>query len=222
MIYFRLLDQLNKDEIVKQESRNIEYQYSFGDEQWIRSSIMMMYRWADNDEYGQFEQIPEAEALMLLDSQRDKYNQLLELAIKVATEAHAGQVDKGGKPYINHPEAVAASLTNTEYKIVAYLHDVCEDTSITFDDLKDMGFTYRIVNSIRLLTKTDELTYEEYLRRLRMDSCARAVKMADLKHNMDITRIPNPSEKDYARIEKYKRSLAFLESSTYVDSDFKL
>ena len=85
-----------------------------------------------------------------------------------------------------------------------------------------MGFTYRIVNSIRLLTKTDELTYEEYLRRLRMDSCARAVKMADLKHNMDITRIPNPSEKDYARIEKYKKSLAFLESSTYVDSDFKL
>lgn len=222
MNYFRLLDQLNKDEIVKQESRNIEYQYSFGDEQWIRSSIMMMYRWADNDEYGQFEQIPEAEALMLLDSQRDKYNQLLELAIKVTTEAHAGQVDKGGKPYINHPQAVAASLTNTEYKIVAYLHDVCEDTSITFADLKDMGFTYRIVNSIRLLTKTDELTYEEYLRRLRMDSCARAVKMADLKHNMDITRIPNPSEKDYARIEKYKRSLAFLESSTYVDSDFKL
>ena len=222
MIYFRLLDQLNKDEIVKQESRNIEYQYSFGEEQWIRSSIMMMYRWADNDEYGQFEEVPETEALMLLDSQRNKYNQLLELAIKVATEAHAGQVDKGGKPYINHPQAVAASLTNTEYKIVAYLHDVCEDTSISFDDLKDMGFTYRIVNSIRLLTKTDELTYEEYLRRLRMDSCARAVKMADLKHNMDITRIPNPSEKDYARIEKYKKSLAFLESSTYVDSDFKL
>lgn len=222
MIYFRLLDQLNKDEIVKQESRNIEYQYSFGEEQWIRSSIMMMYRWADNDEYGQFEEVPETEALMLLDSQRNKYNQLLELAIKVATEAHAGQVDKGGKPYINHPQAVAASLTNTEYKIVAYLHDVCEDTSITFDDLKDMGFTYRIVNSICLLTKTDELTYEEYLRRLRMDSCARAVKMADLKHNMDITRIPNPSEKDYARIEKYKKSLAFLESSTYVDSDFKL
>lgn len=222
MNYFRLLDQLNKDEIVKQESRNVEYQYSFGDEQWIRSSIMMMYRWADNDEYGQFEEISESEALMLLDSQRDKYNRLLELAIKVATEAHVGQVDKGGKPYINHPQAVAASLTNTEYKIVAYLHDVCEDTSITSDDLKDMGFTYRIVNSIRLLTKTDELTYEEYLRRLRMDSCARAVKIADLKHNMDITRIPNPSEKDYVRIEKYKKSLAFLESSTYVDSDFKL
>lgn len=220
MIYFRLLDQLNKDEIVKQEPRNIEYQYSFGDEQWVRSSIMMIYRCADNDVYGQFEEIPEADALMLLDLQRDKYNQLLESAIKVAAEAHAGQVDKGGKPYINHPQAVADSLTSTEYKIVAYLHDVCEDTSITLDDLRGMGFTYRIVNSVRLLTKTDELTYEEYLRRLRMDNGARAVKMADLRHNMDITRIPNPCEKDYARIEKYKKSLAFLESSTYVDSDF--
>ena len=72
MIYFRLLDQLNKDEIVKQEPRNIEYQYSFGDEQWVRSSIMMIYRCADNDVYGQFEEIPEADALMLLDLQRDK------------------------------------------------------------------------------------------------------------------------------------------------------
>lgn len=114
MIYFKLFDLLNKDEIVKQESRNIEYQYSFGDEQWVRSSIMLMYRWADNDEYGQFEEIPEADALALLDSQRDKYNQLLELVIKVATKAHKEQVDKGGKPYINHPQAVASSLTNTE------------------------------------------------------------------------------------------------------------
>ena len=154
--------------------------------------------------------------------QRDKYNQLLELAIKVATEAHAGQFDKGGKPYINHPQAVADSLSNTEYKIVAYLHDVCEDTPITLEDLKDMGFTYRIVNSIRLLTRTDKLTYEQYLRRLRMDSAARAVKIADLKHNTDITLIPNPSEKYYARVEKYKKALAFLESSVYVDSNFKL
>ena len=69
------------------------------------------------------------------------------MAIKVATKAHEGQVDKGGKPYIKHPQAAAAFLTNTEYKIVAYLHDVCEDTSITFDDLKGMGFTYRIVYS---------------------------------------------------------------------------
>ena len=213
MVYFRLLDQLNKDEVVKQESPNMEYQYSFGDEQWVRSSIMMMYRWADNDEYGQFEVIPEPDVFALLDDQRNQYRRLLDLAIKVATEAHQGQIDKGGKPYIYHLQAVAASVSNTEHIIVAYLHDVCEDTPITLDDLRDMGFTYRIVNSIRLLTKTDVLTYEEYLRRLRMDSAARAVKIADMKHNMDLTRIPNPGKKDYDRVEKYKKALAFLEGS---------
>ena len=145
-------------------------------------------------------------------------NNLLALAVKVATEAHAGQVDKGGKPYINHPQAVAASLSDTEYKIVAYLHDVCEDTPVTFDDLRNMGFTDRIVNSIRLITKSKDVAYEEYLRRVSTDDCARAVKIADIRHNMDITRIPAPTEKDYARIEKYRKALAFLESSVHEES----
>ena len=92
------------------------------------------------------------------------------------------------------------------------MHDVCEDTSITLDDLMNMGFTYRIVNSVRLLTKTDKLTYEQYLNRLRLSRGAREVKIADLKHNMDLSRIPEPTEKDYARIEKYKKAVAFLES----------
>lgn len=222
MVFFRLLDLLNRDEIVKHESRSAEFQYSFGDEKWVRSSIMMSYRWTDNDEFGQFEEISEADALALLDAQREKYDHLLELAMKVAGDAHEGQVDKGGNPYILHPQAVAASLTNTEFKIAAYLHDVCEDTPVTFDDLLDMGFTYRIVNSIRLLTKSDELSYEEYLKRIRMDNCARAVKISDLKHNMDISRIPCPSDKDHARIEKYRKSLAFLESSEYAEPESDL
>lgn len=220
MLYFRLLDKLNRDEVVKHESRTIEYQYSFGEEKWVRSSIMWMYRWAENDECGQFEEITEAEAFALLDVQRERYDHLLELAMKVAENAHEGQKDKGGNPYFYHPQAVEESLTNTEYKIAAYLHDVCEDTPVNFNDLLNMGFTFRIVNSVRLLTKSDELTYEEYLRRIRMDSCARAVKIADLKHNMDLSRIPAPTENDFARLEKYKRSLAFLESSAYVDSEF--
>lgn len=222
MIYFRLLDELNQDEVVKHGARTDEYQYFFGEEKWVRSGIMLRYRWADNDEYGQFEKITEEEALALLDSQRERYNELLELAIRVAAEAHKGQVDKGGTPYIEHPRAVAGTLTNTEYKIVAYLHDICEDTPVTPYDLMNMGFTYRIVNSVRLLTKTDRLTYPQYLRRIRMDSAARAVKIADLKHNMDLSRIPAPTEKDFARLEKYKKSLAFLESSKYVDFDFEL
>ena len=133
------------------------------------------------------------------------------MAVKVATEAHKGQVDKGGKPYIGHPTAVAASVNEPDQKIVAYLHDVIEDTPITAEDLLNMGFSSKIVDSIKLLTKDKNVPYEEYLKKIRSDSCARAVKIADLKHNMDLNRIPNPTEKDYARLEKYKKALAFLE-----------
>lgn len=211
--YYKLLDKLNYGEVVKKAALNEEYQYSFGEEKWYRSSIMLFYRRPDNDEFGEYTEITEEEAERILDKQRKRYNILLELAIKVATEAHKGQKDKGGNPYIEHPKAVAARVDNLEHKIVAYLHDVVEDTEITLDDLAEMGFTNRIVNSVRLLTKTDKLTYEEYLKRLKADDSAQHVKIADLRHNMDLSRIPEPTEKDYKRIEKYKRSLEFLESS---------
>lgn len=211
--YYKLLDKLNYGEVVKKEALNEEYQYSFGEEKWYRSSIMLFYRRPDNDEFGEYEEITEKEAEHILDEQRSRYDSLLELAIKVATEAHKGQTDKGGNPYIEHPKAVAAQVNNLEHKIVAYLHDVVEDTETTLDDLSEMGFTFRIVNSVRLLTKTKELTYEEYLKRLKTDDNARHVKIADLRHNMDISRIPEPTEKDHKRLEKYKRSLEFLEFS---------
>lgn len=209
--YYKLLDKLNYGEVVKKEALNEEYQYSFGEEKWYRSSIMLFYRRPDNDEFGEYEEITEKEAEHILGEQRSRYNSLLELAVKVATEAHKGQTDKGGNPYIEHLKAVAAQVNNTEHKIVAYLHDVVEDTEITLDDLSEMGFTFRIVNSVRLLTKTKELTYEEYLKRLKADDNARHVKIADLRHNMDISRIPEPAEEDYKRLEKYKQALEFLE-----------
>lgn len=209
--YYKLLDKLNYGEVVKKEALNEEYQYSFGEEKWYRSSIMLFYRRPDNDEFGEYEEITEEEAARLLGEQRERLNNLLELAVKVAEQAHKGQTDKGGNPYIEHLKAVAAQVNNIEHKIVAYLHDVVEDTEITLDDLSEMGFTFRIVNSVRLLTKTKELTYEEYLKRLKADDNARHVKIADLRHNMDISRIPEPTDKDHKRLEKYKRSLDFLE-----------
>lgn len=212
-VYYKLTDKLNYGEVVKKEALNEEYQYSFGEEKWFRSSIMLFYRRPDNDEFGQYEEIPENEAEQILSEQRKRYNALPELAVKVATEAHKNQTDKGGNPYIEHPRAVAAQVNNIEHKIVAYLHDVVEDTEITLEDLAEMGFTNRIVNSVRLMTKTKTLTYEEYLKRLKADESARHVKIADLKHNMDLSRIPEPAEKDYKRLEKYKRALEFLESS---------
>jgi (p)ppGpp synthase/HD superfamily hydrolase len=168
--------------------------------------------WPKDNKYGQYVIVSEEEAMTLLNNQREELDRLLELAIKVATKAHEGQFDKGGKPYILHPQTVATSLDSTENKIVAYLHDVVEDTDITLEDLKDLGFTCRVVNSVRILTKSKGVSYNDYLKFIKKDSNAWHVKMADIKHNMDISRIPNPTEKDFARVEKYKKALFFLES----------
>ena len=197
MRYFKL-----EDEVIKLTDENEAFRYCSGEEKWVHSAV--------NDSCNE---ITEQEALILLEQQRIKMNELLELAEKTAAEKHKGQFDKGGNPYFTHPQAVAAQLKNTEYQIAAYLHDVCEDTATTFDDLLEMGFTPRIVNSIKLLTKSDDISYEEYLEKIKLDECARNVKMADIRHNMDISRIPCPTEKDFARIEKYKKALKFLEKN---------
>lgn len=211
MKYYKLTDELNSNEVVKDDNGK-RYTYRFGAEEWVRSGIMVRYMWPDDSKFDQYIIISEEKALQLLDEQRRNLDKLLELAIEVATQAHKGQLDKGGNPYILHPQAVAAALDSTENKIVAYLHDVVEDTEITLEDLKEMGFTYRIVNSIRILTKSKDISYEDYLKSVKKDSNAWRVKMADIKHNMDISRIPEPTAKDFARIEKYKKALAFLES----------
>ncbi len=211
MKYYKLTDELNLNEVVKDDNGK-RYTYRFGAEEWVRSGIMVRYMWPDDSKFDQYIIISEEKALRLLDEQRSNLDKLLELAIEVATKAHKGQLDKGGNPYILHPQAVAAALDSTENKIVAYLHDVVEDTEITLEDLKEMGFTYRIVNSIRILTKSKDISYEDYLKSVKKDSNAWHVKMADIKHNMDISRIPEPTAKDFARIEKYKKALAFLES----------
>ena len=211
MKYYKLTDKLNYNEVVKDDNGK-RYTYRFGAEEWVRSGIMVRYMCPDDSKFDQYIVISEDKAMQLLAEQRNKLNRLLSLAIKVATEAHEGQLDKGGNPYILHPQAVAASLDNTENKIVAYLHDVIEDTDVTLDELEKLGFTYRIVNSVRILTKSKDISYDDYLKSVKKDSNAWHVKMADIRHNMDISRIPEPTAKDFSRIEKYKKALAFLES----------
>lgn len=136
---------------------------------------------------------------------------MLEKAIEVANIAHRGQTDKGGNPYILHPKAVAEGVNNIECKIVAYLHDVCEDSSITPEELLAKGFGHRIVHAVWLLTRTNGVSYNKYLKAIKANDIARVVKIADLKHNMDISRIPNPTKQDYKRIERYKRALHYLQ-----------
>lgn len=143
------------------------------------------------------------------------YEVLYKRAVEIATKAHEGQKDKGGNPYINHPLAVAASLKEPEHKIIAVLHDVLEDSEMTAQDLFAEGFPPDVVEAICVLThnKSDALSYEDYIYLVQKNSLARAVKIADITHNLDLSRIPNPTHYDHKRCEKYKRALRYLQSA---------
>ena len=130
--------------------------------------------------------------------------ELLALAKRIALTAHEGQVDKAGAPYWHHPAFVADHVTSPEAKVVAWLHDVVEDTEWSLDDLRTEGIWPEIVEGVDAITKRAGEAYECYLDRVKANPFALAVKLADLTHNMDLSRIANPTEKDFARIEKYR------------------
>ena len=131
---------------------------------------------------------------------------LYKKAVMIAQEAHKGQLDKGGNPYIEHPLYVASQVDTMELKIVAVLHDTLEDSDMTANDLKKEGFPERIVDAIVMLTHEDgnEEAYLDYIRRVATNTMAAAVKRADLMHNMDMSRIQKPTEKDLKRRAKYE------------------
>lgn len=138
---------------------------------------------------------------------------LLNLAIAIANQAHAGQLDKAGKPYISHPLTVMAQMDTLEGKIVAVLHDAIEDSELTIADLVRQGFPEFITAAIAAITKLDGEPYEDYIVRVKSNAIARKVKIADVTHNMDISRIANPTAKDFQRLEKYKIVLQKLISN---------
>lgn len=134
----------------------------------------------------------------------------IERAIEIAAGAHAGQMDKAGSPYIFHPLRVMMSVRTQEQRIAAVLHDVVEDTSVTFADLEREGFPADIVEAIRALTKLPGESRLDAARRAVCNPIARAVKRADVKDNMNLDRIPNPTEKDFARMKEYEQVLEIL------------
>lgn len=133
-------------------------------------------------------------------------------ALRLATAAHSGQVDKAGTDYIRHPIAVAEQLYTEEEQTVALLHDVIEDTSTTFEDLTHEGFSDNVLYAVYCLTHKKSEPRDAYLQRVSENSLATKVKLADLKHNSDLTRIPKPTERDFERAAKYKREIAFLKA----------
>jgi (p)ppGpp synthase/HD superfamily hydrolase len=130
----------------------------------------------------------------------------LEQAISIASLAHEGQLDKGGEPYILHPLRVMMKLKDTKQRIVAVLHDVIEDTHWTYVDLKVEGLDLELVSMVLILTRNKNESYDEYINRISKDSFAIKIKLADLEDNMDMSRINNPTGKDYDRVVKYGKA----------------
>lgn len=134
-----------------------------------------------------------------------KKGEQLSKMLVLATNAHAGQYDKGGKPYILHPLKVMHYLRSEdeELQCIALGHDVIEDTDVTFAQLREDGFSDRVIEGIRCLTKQQGETYEEYKEKVFSNQDAMRVKMADLRHNTDIRRLKGATEKDLIRTQKY-------------------
>lgn len=136
-----------------------------------------------------------------------KRGELLSKMLHIATNAHHGQFDRGGNPYILHPIKVMhyVKSDDEELQCIALGHDVVEDTVVTYQDLKTAGMTDRVIEGIRALTKVPGQTYDEYKEGVFANADAMKVKLADLRHNTDIRRLKGVTEKDLARMEKYHR-----------------
>ncbi|MCH5324385.1 MAG: GTP pyrophosphokinase [Eubacterium sp.] len=138
------------------------------------------------------------------------YTEKTKAAMLLAFEAHKEQKDKSGMPYIFHPFHLAEQMDSEETVITALLHDVAEDTDYTLDDLRDMGFSEEVIGALALLTHDPAVPYTEYIKRIKSNPIAKAVKLADLRHNSDLTRLSVVDEKAIERSEKYKAAIALL------------
>ena len=140
------------------------------------------------------------------------YTDKTKKAMKLCFEAHKDQVDKSGMPYVFHPFHVAEQMTAEATTIVALLHDVVEDTDYTLEDIAAEGFGKEILEAVALMTHEDDIPYLDYVAKLKENPIARAVKLADLAHNSDLSRIGEIDEETKQRLEKYKKARAILES----------
>lgn len=133
-------------------------------------------------------------------------------AIAIASSGFENKVDKAGEPYILHCLRVMNNLhtRDKELQTIAVLHDVVEDGVCTIQDLSAHGFSTRVIRALMLLTHDKAIPYDEYIKALAHNDDARAVKLADLKDNSDITRLKGLSKKDIDRMEKYHRSYTYL------------
>lgn len=139
------------------------------------------------------------------------YSQKINWIMQTVYDLHSGQKDKSGVPYIYHIIHVAEQMDTEDETMVALLHDTLEDTKLNPNTIKVI-YGEHILEAVELLTHKKNEPYLDYIMKIKDNPLARKVKIADLKHNMDLTRIANPSDKDFKRVEKYKKALEILES----------
>ena len=136
----------------------------------------------------------------------------LSTAIAIAAKAHEGQVDRGGAPYILHPLRVMLDVEGEHAQMAAVLHDVLEDTDVTVKDLADAGIPEPVIAAVIALTKLPGMSRMDAARMAATDPIAIQVKIADLRDNMNLSRIPNPGPKDYALMAEYNAAWSYLVS----------
>jgi (p)ppGpp synthase/HD superfamily hydrolase len=139
------------------------------------------------------------------------YTEKTKKALKLCFQAHKEQTDKSGMPYVFHPFHLAEQMTTEATTVTALLHDVVEDTDYTLADLAEMDFGDEIIAALKLLTHADGVDYMDYVRAIKTNPIAKAVKLADLRHNSDPTRVDTPDERMLTRWEKYRQAIALLE-----------
>ena len=138
------------------------------------------------------------------------YTPMTKKAMQLCYRAHRDQVDKSGIPYVFHPIHLAEQMTDEDTTVVALLHDVVEDTHYTLEDLASMGFSRQVLDAIGLMTHADGVPYMDYVAKIKENPIARAVKLADLRHNSDLTRLDTVDDKAKARAQKYAQAIALL------------
>lgn len=137
-------------------------------------------------------------------------NSLLEKALQIAVKAHSGQIDKAGSAYIFHLIRVSNRCSTDDERIVALLHDTIEDTEVTTEYLLMEGFPRNIVDAILSVTRNEDESYDDFIKRSRLNPIGRQVKLHDLEDNMDITRLNELTEKDIYRLNKYIKAYKYL------------
>lgn len=139
------------------------------------------------------------------------YTHLTNEAMKIAYKAHHGQVDKGGIPYVFHPYHLAEQMPDEYTTCVALLHDVVEDTEVTLEELQEI-FPSEVIEAVAVMTHGEDEPYLDYVQRVSQNPIAKVVKLADLRHNSDETRMPDADEKTLAYFrEKYRKAFEILE-----------